>query len=150
MKIIYILLILHFIIVSCNNCDKEVTNGDGIISEFSLANQNCLHGDKQFIIRDTIDLASQLHSYGIDCIIETEIKQSINFNDYSLIGFGASGGGCGYYVDRKIIRDDINKKIIYELKFETTGKVYKAKVFNNNIILTNKVPLDYSIEYKTK
>lgn len=73
----------------------------------------------------------------------------IDFSKYTLLGRGVSAGGCDIEFERKVFRDDQNKKYIYSIKSDVEGTCEKG-LFNKNWILIDKIPNDYGVDFNVK
>jgi hypothetical protein len=70
----------------------------------------------------------------------------VDFSQYSVLGYQATGTGCTVTFERHLYRDDQNKKIIYELAVIEEGACETA-IGNRNLILVPQIPPDYSVEF---
>jgi hypothetical protein len=70
----------------------------------------------------------------------------VDFSQYSVLGYHATGTGCNVTFERHVYRDDQNKAILYELTVVEEGICEKD--FNNrNLILVPRIPSDYIVDF---
>ena len=70
----------------------------------------------------------------------------VDFSQYSVLGYQATGTGCIVTFEKHVYRDDRNKQILYELTVVEEG-VCETAVHNRNLILVPRIPDDYSVAF---
>ena len=70
----------------------------------------------------------------------------VDFAQYSVLGYQATGTGCAVTFEKHVYRDDQNKQILYELTVVEEGACETA-VHNRNLILVPHIPHDYSVAF---
>ena len=70
----------------------------------------------------------------------------VDFSQYSVLGYHASGTGCSVNFEKHVYRDDQNKAVLYELTVVEEG--FCEKDFKDrNLILVPRIPSDYSVDF---
>jgi hypothetical protein len=110
-------------------------------------------GIRCIIIRDKNIVIGELENYQtlIDLRVnvlgcENYTLPPIDFDEKTLLGIFASGGGCDVDFQREVFRDDNNKEIIYNIKIFSEGTC-EAIFSSMNWILIPKIPEDYEVEF---
>jgi hypothetical protein len=70
----------------------------------------------------------------------------VDFSQYSLLGYHATGTGCQVAFERHVYRDDANKVILYELEVIEKGTCQTA-VRDRNLILVPRIPSEYRVTF---
>jgi hypothetical protein len=70
----------------------------------------------------------------------------VDFSQYSVLGYQASGTGCNVTFKKHLYRDDRNKAILYELTVVEDGACEK-NVNNRNLILVPRIPSGYLVYF---
>jgi hypothetical protein len=70
----------------------------------------------------------------------------VDFSQYSVLGYEATGTGCTVTFEKHVYRDDQNKQILYELTVVEEGACETA-VRNRNLIFVPRIPHDYSVTF---
>jgi len=70
----------------------------------------------------------------------------VDFSQYSVLGYHATGTGCKVTFEKQVYRDDLNKTILYELTVIEEG-VCKKDVNSRNLILVPRIPSDYHVGF---
>ena len=73
----------------------------------------------------------------------------IDFSQYTLLGKYAYGSGCSVNFERKIYRDEANKRIIFFIKVNGEGHC-EIIVGKMNWVLVQKIPSEYSVIFKVE
>jgi serpin B len=73
----------------------------------------------------------------------------VDFSQYSVLGYQATGTGCTATFEKHVYRDDQNKQILYELTIVEEGTCETA-VHNRNLILVPRIPTDYSVDFSKR
>ncbi len=71
----------------------------------------------------------------------------INFSQYTLLGKYAYGGGCSVSFERKIYKDEVNKRIIFSIKVIEKGPC-EMLIGRMNWVLVQKIPSNYNVVFK--
>lgn len=87
--------------------------------------------------------------YPVNLNCDTASVPEIDFADYSLLGKYTSGGGCDVKYERKVFKDEINKRIIYEIDVKYIGTC-EMLITSRNWVLIPKMPENYSFEFKVR
>ncbi len=74
---------------------------------------------------------------------------SIDFSRYTLLGKYAYGGGCSVSFERKVYKDDVNKRIIFSIKVIEKGPC-EMIIGKMNWVLVQKIPPNYSVIFEVK
>jgi hypothetical protein len=91
-----------------------------------------------------IDSIISSDSYN-DCeIVNVEL---IDFDKYILAGKKSNGGGCSVTSDYSVIKDDINKKVIYNISVDYIGSCRLA-FSSMHWALIPRLPENYTFEIK--
>lgn len=150
LQIFFILII----IASCTNdpkCELNTGASGSIISEIDLG--ECF--DK--LIQDTIIISDTNYidtlytlidsaynsNIGSDCDPEID---TIDFNNYSILGLYAEGIGCNVNFYKEFIINTIDKTYNYNIKVEECGDCSYTE-FSMNWILVDKIDSTYTINY---
>ena len=73
----------------------------------------------------------------------------VDFSQYSVLGYHATGTGCNVTFERQVYRDEQNQVILYELTVVEEGICEKD--FNNrNLILVPRIPSGYIVDFSKK
>ena len=136
-------LILTF---SCNktNCNSsQKTNGTGEIISNAVIEETAFTGlgfRDEYVIKsdsaNTINARVRFNNGSLD---------SINFNDYSLLGKWADGD-CSVRIERDVEKKSSEKKLIYTIKVNECGNC-KVLEGSMNWVLVPKIPNDYVVEF---
>lgn len=70
----------------------------------------------------------------------------VDFSQYSVLGYQATGTGCTVTFEKHVYRDDPSKKILYEIAVIEEG-VCEMAIHKRNLILVPRIPPDYSVEF---
>jgi len=70
----------------------------------------------------------------------------VDFSQYSLLGYHATGTGCNVTFEKHVYRDEQNKAILYELTVVEEG-VCEKDVNNRNLILVPRIPSDTIVDF---
>jgi hypothetical protein len=70
----------------------------------------------------------------------------VDFSQYSVLGYHATGTGCYVTFERHVYRDDQNKTILYKLTVVEEGDCEK-NVNNRNLIFVPRIPSDYFVDF---
>ncbi len=73
----------------------------------------------------------------------------IDFSQHTLLGKYAFGGGCSVKFERKVYRDEANKRIIFFIKVNERGSC-EMIVGRMNWVLIRKIPSDYRGIFKVE
>jgi hypothetical protein len=74
------------------------------------------------------------------------VFHDVDFSQYSVLGYHATGTGCNVTFERHVYSDEQNKAILYELTVVEEGICEKD--FNNrNLILIPRIPSDYIVDF---
>jgi len=73
----------------------------------------------------------------------------IDFTNYSLLSKLTQGGCCSDKYKRRVLKDSLAKKIVYEIEVEYEGSC-EMLCGNFNWVLVPKIPEDYSIQFSVK
>jgi len=120
-------------------------------SEDQICNTNLeampLPDQDEFVIttQDEYDELIALYEEKIPCE-KGYYAPDIDFEQYSLLGRYASGGGCTIDFEKTIYQDDTNKQIIYELFVNEKGLCEMAAV-SMNWILVPTIPEGYEVVF---
>jgi hypothetical protein len=74
------------------------------------------------------------------------IFPDVDFSQYSVLGYHATGTGCNITFEKHVYRDDQIKAFLYELTIVEEG-VCEKDVNNRNLILVPRIPPDYSVAF---
>jgi hypothetical protein len=79
-------------------------------------------------------------------IATCNVFPDVDFSQYSVLGYHATGTGRSVTFEKHVYRDDQNKAILYELTVVEEGVCEKD--FNNrNLILVPRIPSDYIVDF---
>jgi hypothetical protein len=70
----------------------------------------------------------------------------VDFSQYSVLGYHATGTGCNVTFERHVYRDDQNKTILYELAVVEEGDCEQISQ-DRNLILIPRIPSGYSVVF---
>lgn len=70
----------------------------------------------------------------------------VDFSQYSILGYQATGTGCTVTFEKRVYRDDKNMQILYELTVVEEGTCETA-VHNRNLILVPRIPANYEVAF---
>ena len=73
----------------------------------------------------------------------------INFSQYTLLGKYAYGSGCSVNFEKRVYRDEANKKIIFFIKVNEEGPC-EMLVEKMDWVLVQKIPPEYSVVFKVE
>jgi hypothetical protein len=79
-------------------------------------------------------------------LVTCNVFPDVDFSQFSILGYHASGSGCNATFERHVYRDDQNKSILYELTVIEEG-LCKQQFINRNLILVPKISSDYVVKY---
>jgi hypothetical protein len=91
-------------------------------------------------------IADANENFRVDC--ENYVFPTIDFSQYSLLGVSVQGGGCNYRVEKDVVRNDEHKHILYLINTTFIG-MCKKSIYDNNFILVDAIPADYTVEFST-
>jgi len=141
---------------SQNNQDifSEVGNLEEI--EFQDFDLQCLGlcGIQEFVLRSQedyqkeIDNSPDLYPNPLLYCLDYDFP-SIDFNEYTLLGKGVVGGGCDNNINKRVFKDEINKRVVYQIESEFIGPCEKI-ICESNFILIRSISSDYEIVFEVK
>jgi len=73
----------------------------------------------------------------------------IDFSQYTLLGKYAYGGGCSVDFEKRVYKDEPNKRIIFSIRVIEKGPCDKL-VKRMNWVLVQKIPPEYSVVFKVE
>jgi len=73
----------------------------------------------------------------------------IDFSQYTLLGKYAYGGGCSVNLERRVYKDEANKRIIFSIRVIEKGPC-DVLVGRMNWVLIPKIPSDYEVIFKVE
>lgn len=150
MKIFWLLTLLISIVFSAcrKGCNDPKGNTGIIVSSLSDRDLYCWElKEQKFLVTTDSAYQAVLQIDSSKTYCEDVKRQNIDFTQYSLLGFYAVGGNTDFL--RNVIRNDAEKKIIYELTDNRCGNTDEA-VISANLVLIPKVPNDYRAEFIEK
>jgi hypothetical protein len=68
----------------------------------------------------------------------------VDFSKYSLLGYHATGTGCDVTFEKHVFRDDVGKRVLYELTV-IEGGACENVTQNRNLILVPHIPAEYTV-----
>ena len=145
-----VLLILPILAVIVPCCGKDFICGEnknkGIITQ-SIHITNCIDDfiDTTFIILSE----AQLDSLYEQANCSDTIRPAIDFNEHTLLGYFATGGGCEVQFIREVTADNSNKKYLYTVKVKECGWCDKLG-YSMNWVLVPKLPENWTVEFTTQ
>lgn len=80
---------------------------------------------------------------------DTASIPEIELTEYSLLGKYTAGGGCDVNYKRKVFKDEINKRIIYEINVNYKGSC-DMLITSNNWVLIPEMRENYTFEFKVR
>ncbi len=146
------------IILTFTGCDKEdlIDITDQVIFS-SLFRSPCFdviaNTEKdEFVIREEDAFKAYVDSiriYPVNQNCDTASLPEIDFTEYTLLGKYTSGGGCDVKYERKVYKDEINKRIIYEIDVKYIG-LCDMLITSKNWVLIPKMPENYTFEFRVR
>lgn len=106
--------------------------------------EHVINTEKEY--QSLIDNSPDLHPNPFLPCIDYKFP-TIDFSRKTLLGKGTTSGGCKVKTERKVLRDDVNKEYVYQIKIKQYGSCEMAW-HSNNWILVPKIPSDYTIKFK--
>ena len=154
MKSIILVLIVGLLVTGCTStCSYEELESErfNFYSEDYICNTNLeampLPDQDEFVIttQEEYDELIALYEELIPCD-KGYYAPDIDFEQYSLLGRYASGGGCTIDFVKTIYKDETNKQIIYKLVVDEQGLCEMAAV-SMNWILVPTIPEGYEVVF---
>jgi len=93
-----------------------------------------------------IDMSRDFHTIPSFPCTDYEFPQ-IDFNEKTLLAHIVRGSGCSLNVERSVLRSEIDKEVIYDIKADFVGSCDKL-ISEHNFILVPKIPADYKVSFR--
>jgi hypothetical protein len=150
-----ITLIIFGFIISCSKspvCWGDDAN-NGIIEkcydahDFPACVESCVNEHENLIIRSAVELSSLTDS-NCNNLPEAGYSASppeIDFNEYSLLGFWATGQ-CETKFIREVIKNETDKKYTYRIKIKDCGTC-KSERYDANLVLVPKISDGFTVDF---
>ena len=141
-----------------NSCSKSpVCWGDdenkGIIDkyynvhDFPMCVEAYVNENKKLIIYYSADLLNITDSncYNLPEAGYSSTPPDIDFNEYSLLGFWATGQ-CETKFIREVLKNETDKKYTYKIKIKDCGTC-KSERYDANLVLVPKIPDGFIVDF---
>jgi len=79
----------------------------------------------------------------------TNIPDTFDFVNYSIIGRIINGGGCGLKIIREVIINHVTRNYTYKICFKDKGICF-SKLSDYNLVLVPKIPDQYDVVFKVE
>jgi hypothetical protein len=157
-NIFFLFISTSFVIIffstckSDESCSNETKISGDIIDVYDLGQCYNLMNNDTFVIEDTS--AFLLLTNNIDSLYYSQFGSScdtladtINFSNFSIIGYFASGFGCNVNFHKEFITDYTSKKYYYTIYIEECGDC-NYEEFSMNWIIVPKLDSNFTIIYE--
>jgi hypothetical protein len=157
MKIkILILGVMLSLSISCNqegeiiDITSECEFYDNILSTCFYGIPNSDYDEYVFRSNDSFqEFGDLVRIYPANSNCETANLPNIDFTKYSLLTKSTNGGGCSASYKRKILKDTVNRKIIYQISVDYEGAC-DMLLGSRNWAIIPKIPDNYTVEFILK
>jgi hypothetical protein len=159
MKRIQPLFLLIILAVASSSCSKPTScrgddkNNGAIIryyrmQDFPMCMETFVNEKGTMVIRTSQELSAIVDTSCINLpgAGYSDEPPQIDFTEYSLLGFWATGGGCDIKMIREVNIDNNAKKYEYKIKVIECGSCDMLR-YDANLVLVPKLPEDYSMNF---
>jgi hypothetical protein len=152
MSRIFVTLLMILCLISCKK--EEVVTDITRDCQFTGLLRSCFSADNYRI--DELICQSNIQYRTYENLIRSHLETrncdtarlpDIDFNKFTLLSKRTAGGGCGVKTERTILKDTGNRKIIYKITNDYTGKCY-LYLFSYNYAIVPKIPVGFTVEFQ--
>jgi hypothetical protein len=152
---LFIALSIFGIISSCSkspacwgdDVNKGIIKDYYNIHDFPMCVEVYVNENEDLIIKSSLELSNITDSncYNLPEAGYSSTPPDIDFNEYSLLGFWATGQ-CETKFIREVLKNETDKKYTYKIKVKDCGTC-KSERYDANLVLVPKIPDGFIVDF---